>query len=711
MSQTQLPAYMKTIRCCLCVNPETRRYFWETMVTYTLLVNELLEQVPQHPKFPTWQQLGKISRFEVRDILKPLKEKPAYAELPKRFVTSAELMVTYVYKSWLALQKRRHRQLVGKLRWLQAIENDLQAMLTCDLTLETIQGRATQILQVAEQAIDAQKDQKAAISQKRSKKSTPLLGYLLDAYEASNDELERRAICYLLRHGLKVSEEEETPDEIQLRIERKRIEVERLREQLQSQLPKGRDPTDERYLEKLGAVIALPDIDLGLNDAADWLDWKAQKQLPLYNQLPYPIVYGSADDLIWSIVSDPGQTDQQPKKRKNPKSPRERIKVRFKGVADHIFSIQCDRRQLSFFRQFASDYLTHKATTDEEKFGMGLFALRSASLIWKEDPQSKVKRKKHKLKAGAQSADIDPSDAPWKTHRLYLHCTFDTRLVTREGTEQVRLEKLTQAQKALEPSKDFSKDKATEQVEEPNALTKTQASRLKSNKTTLQRLQRQPPERPSLTPHRGNPNVVLGVSLSRHEPATAVILDRAKAQILACQTTKALLKIRNVKSSRQKQSVLKHQKEQSCLINRWRSLRRHNLDQRPEEQKQDNYREQDSESGLGEYIDRLIAARIVQMAQRWRAGTIVLPTLANIRESVESNIQAKAERRHPHNKELQALYAKQYRAEFHRWSYGRLLQYIKERAIQQGLTVRKGTQPRQGSEQQKALDVIQSAYQ
>jgi hypothetical protein len=169
----------------------------------------------------------------------------------------------------------------------------------------------------------------------------------------------------------------------------------------------------------LGAAIALPDIDLGLDDAADWSAWKRQKQLPLFNPLPYSILYGSADDLIWSIVSDPSQTNQKPKKRKKSKSPSERIQVRFKGEADHIFSIQCDRRQLPCFRQFATDYLTHKATTDEEKFGMGLFALRSACLIWKEDPKAKVKKKKHKRKAAAQSADSDLFDAPWETHRLY----------------------------------------------------------------------------------------------------------------------------------------------------------------------------------------------------------------------------------------------------------------------------------------------------
>ena len=711
MSQTQPPAYLKTIRCCLCVNPETRRYFWETMVTYTLLVNELLEQVPQHPKFPSWQQLGKVSRFEVRDILKPLKDKPTYAALPSRFKTSAELMVTYVYKSWLALQKRRHRQLVGKLRWLQAIENDLQAMVSSDLTLEAIQNRAHQILQAAEQELGSQKDPKITKTKKRPKKGKSLLGYLLDAHEASNDDLERRAICYLLRHNLEVSQEEETLDEIQFRIERKHIEVERLKEQLQSQLPKGRDPTDERYLEKLGAAIALPDVDLSLDDAADCLAWKAQKQLPLYNRLPYPILYGSVDDLVWSILSDSDQTNQKTKKRKKSKSPNERLNVRFKGLENHIFKIQCDRRQLPFFRQFATDYLTHKSATDDEKFGMGLFTLRSACLIWKEDSQAKVKQKKHKRKAASQSADSDIFDAPWETHRLYLHCTFDTRLVSREGTEQVRLEKLVKAQKALEPPKDSGQNKATDQLEEPTTLTKTQESRLKSKNTTLQRLQRQPPDRPSLALYQGNPDIALGISLSRHEPATAVILDRAKGQVLECQTTKALLRIRDSKGSRRNQSLLKRQKEQSRLINRWRSLRRHNLEQRPEEQKQDNYREQNSESGLGEYIDRLIAARLIQMAQKWGVGTIVLPTLANIRESVESDIQAKAERRYPHNKELQALYAKQYRAEFHRWSYARLLRYIKECAIQQGLAVRKGEQPKQGTEQQKALKVIQSAYQ
>jgi len=90
MSQPKLPAYMKTIMCCLCASPETRRYFWETMASYTLLVNELLEAVPNRPEFPQWQRRGTIDREAVSAVLKPLKTKPDYAELPKRFLGVAE---------------------------------------------------------------------------------------------------------------------------------------------------------------------------------------------------------------------------------------------------------------------------------------------------------------------------------------------------------------------------------------------------------------------------------------------------------------------------------------------------------------------------------------------------------------------------------------------------------------------------------------------
>ncbi|PSN81036.1 hypothetical protein C8B47_03460 [filamentous cyanobacterium CCP4] len=667
------------------------------MVTYTALVNELLELVSQHPKFEVWRQQGKITRDEVKSILRPLKQNSVYAALPGRFFTSAELMVTYAFKSWLALQKHRHHQMVGKLRWLQVIEADLQAMPTSDLSLEVVQARAQQVLEHAEQSTDTQQGRSSFLSRKGKRRGNPLMGFLLDAYEAASDELERRAICYLLRNDLKVVEEDENPEVIQFRIDRKRIEVERLQDQLQSRLPKGRDPTDERYLEALGAAIALPDVDLSPIDEEDWSQWKAQKQLPLLNPLPYPILWGSSSDLRWSIIANSEADGQPSKRRKSSKRPKEKIQVQFNGLGKHTMSIQCDRRQLPVFKQFAEDYITHESTAEEDKFGMSLFALRSACLVWKKDPQAAVKRRKHKQKAKAQLDKITDYDAPWQTHRLYLHCTVDTRLITKEGSEQVRREKASRAEKLVAAS--VGKE-----------LTKTQQKNLKSNKTSVERLRRQPPERPSANLYHGNPDIVVGISLSRHEPVTAVVLDRSTDRALACQRTKALLKVRSIKKTYPNRSLLQRQKEQCRLVNRWRSQRRYNLSQRPEDQKHDNYRQQDAESALGDYLDRLLAARVIQLAQKWQAGSIVLPSLGNIREIVESSVQAEAERRYPKHKELQDKYAKQYRLEFHRWSYGRLLKYLKECARQHGLTIRQERQPKQGSEQEKALALIASAF-
>jgi len=109
---------------------------------------------------------------------------------------------------------------------------------------------------------------------------------------------------------------------------------------------------------------------------------------------------------------------------------------------------------------------------------------------------------------------------------------------------------------------------------------------------------------------------------------------------------------------------------------------------------------------LGDYLDRLIAARVTELAVRRQAIAIALPELQNIRESVESDIQARAEKKHPHHANLQAQYAKQYRREFHRWSFGRLEQYITEAAKQRGIAIYKGRQPKHGNEQEKALAVV-----
>ncbi len=84
----------------------------------TPLINELLILVRQHPDFETWRQKGKILTGTIKQLCEPLKTDSRFIGQPARFLTSAVTTVSYIYKSWLRLQKRLQLQLSGKIRWL-----------------------------------------------------------------------------------------------------------------------------------------------------------------------------------------------------------------------------------------------------------------------------------------------------------------------------------------------------------------------------------------------------------------------------------------------------------------------------------------------------------------------------------------------------------------------------------------------------------------
>ncbi|MEQ8968974.1 MAG: hypothetical protein RIE73_01100 [Coleofasciculus sp. C1-SOL-03] len=116
-----------------------------------------------------------------------------------------------------------------------------------------------------------------------------------------------------------------------------------------------------------------------------------------------------------------------------------------------------------------------------------------------------------------------------------------------------------------------------------------------------------------------------------------------------------------------------------------------------------------SDSNLGLHVDRLIASHIVKLALKRKAGTIAIPQLKGIRESIESNILSHAEHKFPHDKERQKEYALHYRASFHRWSYSRLSECIKECAEKEGIAVVERKQFCQGELEQKAIAIALSA--
>lgn len=99
------------------------------------------------------------------------------------------------------------------------------------------------------------------------------------------------------------------------------------------------------------------------------------------------------------------------------------------------------------------------------------------------------------------------------------------------------------------------------------------------------------------------------------------------------------------------------------------------------------------------------------IAKTYKAGSIAVPKLGNIREIVEAEIKAKAEEKSPGFVEGQRKYAKQYRATVHRWSYGRLIESIRSQATKVGIVIEEAKQPLAGKLEEKARDVAISAYQ
>ncbi|MGA7935489.1 MAG: type V CRISPR-associated protein Cas12k [Kovacikia sp.] len=352
---------------------------------------------------------------------------------------------------------------------------------------------------------------------------------------------------------------------------------------IQSQLPKGRDPTGERYLESLLTAIALPSLDEMAQENEHLFSLKEQRQVELFNSLPYPVIFSSADDLIWStelprsapqpVESVPKQEPSAAKKRKKKKakSASDRLCVRFKGLKNAVFKIQCDRRQLPIFRQFLTNYQLHFQTPEKERFSQALFVLKSAQLIWRPDTQT------HRHKSGSKNQSQSFETKPWQTHRLYLHCNIDTRLLTTEGTEEVRQQTRQATLKNLK-----GREALTEKQLQELELTANQRSHVKRLQSTLARLDNPTPPRPSVTRYQGNPLIAVGVSFNPQTPLTACVIDLRTGDTLDCQDAKQLLTVKNIKVKRGKRSILQLKLSSWRLVNKLHFRRQRNLLKRPE---------------------------------------------------------------------------------------------------------------------------------
>ena len=625
-----------TIQCQLVASASTRQQLWLLMAQKnTPLINELLQQVGQHPDFETWRQKGKLQVGIVKALCQALKTDPRFIGQPARFYSSAIAVVDYIYRSWLALQKRLQYQLEGQTRWYQMLKSDAELIEICGGSLETLRSKAAEILaQLSPESVSVNpQPTKAKKSKKRknSSNNSNLSAALFEAYRQTEDILSSCAINYLLKNGGKVSEKEEDPEKFAKRRRSVEIRIERLKEQLASRMPKGRDLTDEKWLETL--LVASSTVPNSEFQAKSWQDNLLRKS----SLVPFPVAYETNEDMTWF---------------KNSKG---RICVKFNGLSEQTFEIYCDFRQLNWFQRFLEDQQIKR--NSKSQHSSSLFTLRSGCIAWSE---------------GEGKGD------PWNIHRLTLYCSVDTRLWTTEGTEQVRHEKADEITRILTKTK------------EKADLNEQQQAFIKRKSSTLARINSSFP-RPSKPVYQGHSHILVGVSLGLDKPATLAVIDAIANKVITYRSIRQLLG------------------DNYQLLNRQRQQQHQNAHKRKIAQRQ-GIPNQFSESELGQYIDRLLAKTIVAVAKTYQASSIVLPKLGDFRESIESEIKARAEQKCPDLVEVQKQYAKQYRSSIHRWSYARLIDSIKSQASQVGILIEEGKQPVRGSPPEKARELAIAAY-
>ncbi|WP_448267990.1 type V CRISPR-associated protein Cas12k [Nostoc sp. DSM 114159] len=627
-----------TIQCRLIASESTRQKLWELMAELnTPLINEVLQQLSKHPDFEKWRKNGKLPSTVVNQLCQPLKTDPSFTGQPSRLYLSAIHVVDYIYKSWLAIQKRLQQQLDGKIRWLEMLNSDAELVEISGCSLEAIRTKAAEILAVATPESDSNAPLTKRGKTKKSKKSSAsnpdrsLSHKLFDAYQETDDILSRSAISYLLKNGCKLNDKEEDLEKFAKRRRKVEIQIQRLTDKLTSRIPKGRDLTNAKWLETLfTATTTFPEDNA---EAKRWQDILLTRS----SSLPFPLIFETNEDLVWS---------------KNEKG---RLCVHFNGLSDLTFEVYCDRRQLHWLKRFLEDQQTKRKSKNQHS--SGLFTLRNGRLAWQEG---------------------EGKGEPWQINRLTLYCCVDNRLWSAEGTEQVRQEKGEEITKFITKMKKKSD------------LGETQLAFIKRKESTLTRINNSF-ERPSQRLYQGQSHILVGVSLGLEKPASVAVVDAIAGKVLAYRSIKQLLG------------------DNYDLLNRQRRQQQYLSHERHKAQKSFSPN-QFGTSELGQYVDRLLAKEIIAIAQTYKAGSIVLPKLGDMREIVQSEIQAIAEAKCPGSIEVQQKYAKQYRVNVHKWSYGRLIQSIQSKGSQAGIVIEEGKQPVRGSPHEQAKELALSAY-
>lgn len=638
-----------TIECRLIAQESTMGKIWDLMTQKnTPFVNELLEQVNHHPEFLNWVETGHLPPNFIEEQSQLLKLDPRFSQQPGRFYSSATTLVKNIYKSWIAIQSKLKQRIKNKKLWLEEFfKSDEELEREYSLTLSEIRTQAQSILTEAKLATqEAQptntqlKDSSTAKPTKQLKigknsnkklKTNSIFNHLFEQYKQETKPLSRAALIYLLKNHCQITDQEEEPEKLAQRKQKKAIEIKRLQQQLESRVPQGRDLTGWQWLDTLETMTnTIPE-----NETESNL-WQAQIWQKS-STLPFPVSYESNEDLTWF---------------KNEKG---KICVWFNGLKNLVYEIRCDRRQLHWFERFVADRETKRQSQNQHS--ASLFTLRSCKIAWQ------------KGKGKGQ---------PWNINHLKLYCSLETCLWTAEGTEQIAQEKAAAIEKILEKQR------------EKTEHTPNQKAYIQRQQSILDRINT-PFPRPSQSLYQGQSTIIVGVSLGLDKLATVAVVDVWQEKVLTYHSIKQLLG------------------KNYHLLSKMRLQQQRDSKKRHKAQKQAG-NNQFGTSNLGEHIDRLLAKEIVQIAKRYRAGTIALPQLKNIRDIIHSEIQARAERKIPGCLEAQKQYAQQYRISIHQWSYNRLTENIIQQAAKAGIQIEFSRQIPSGHPQQQAQQLAIIAH-
>ncbi|MEH1916876.1 type V CRISPR-associated protein Cas12k [Nostoc sp.] len=413
---------------------------------------------------------GQTPTSIVKELCEPLKTDPRFIGQPGRFYASAIALVNYIYKSWFALMKRSQFQLEGKNRWLEMLNSDVELVESSGVSLDSLRTKAAEILVQFAPLNTAETESTNGKKAKKRKKSQNsdsdrnLSKNLFETYRNTEDNLTRCAISYLLKNGCKINEKEEDAKKFAQRRRKLEIQIERLREQLETRIPKGRDLTATKWLESI--VVATHNVPTNEAEAKSWQDSLLRQS----SKVPFPVAYESNEDMTWF------------------KNQFGRICVKFNGLSEHSFQVYCDSRQLHWFQRFLEDQQIKKNSKNQHS--SSLFTLRSGRIAWQEE---------------------EGKGDPWNINRLTLYCSVDTRLWTTEGTNQVREEK------AEEIAKIITNTKAK------GDLNEKQQAHIKRKNSTLDRINN-PFPRPTKPLYNGQSHILVGISLGLEKPATLAVV-------------------------------------------------------------------------------------------------------------------------------------------------------------------------------------------